>query len=143
MRNSHFFFWICIDLVFSHLEDCEHGESDVVEGSDASVWSGPLLQANWYIRVADVRPPPGQDDHDQDDGGGVDVDSVKDGTHGASEGLPMKQGAPISPSFTISSEDGDDNDDDGDDDDDEDDDDDDDNEYNIIIIIINIITIKK
>ena len=27
-----------------------------------------------------------------------------EGAYGASEGLPMKQGAPISPSFTISSE---------------------------------------
>ena len=33
----------------------------------------------------------------------VDVGWNTEGAYGASEGLPMKQGAPISPSFTISS----------------------------------------
>ena len=62
---------------------------------------------------------------DVDDGGvGGEVDG--DVTDGASEGLPMKQGAPISPSFTISSEDINDYDDAADDDDGDDAADDDD-----------------
>ena len=77
-----------------HLEDCERGKSYVVKRGDPGVWSSPLFKANRYVCVADVGAPP------EKDGGGCGVE----GTYGASEGLPIKQGAPISPSFTISSE---------------------------------------
>ena len=36
------------------LEDCEHGEPDVVEGGDAEVGPLPLLQADGHVEVAGV-----------------------------------------------------------------------------------------
>ena len=48
---------LALDDVDLYLEDSEHGKPDVVEGSDASVGAGPLLQAHRDVRVADVGAP--------------------------------------------------------------------------------------
>ena len=37
-----------------HLEDCEHGKADVVEGGDPVVGPLPLLQADGHGQVAGV-----------------------------------------------------------------------------------------
>ena len=44
-----------------YLEDCEHGKSYVVKRSDPGIGSGPLLQANRDVGVADVGAPSEQE----------------------------------------------------------------------------------